>query len=378
MLGTYLIGLREGLEASLVVGLVCGYLLRTGQRRQLLPIWFGVVAALLLSAAFATALSLADAFLSLTAQEAFGAAMSLTTVGLVVAMVCWAKAHGGEEELEERLQRAVRLGPLTLAAVPFVMIGREGAETTLLLWTDIKNAGFAAAPILGAAAGLASAVAGGYLVYRRERRADLRRFFRWTGAALVIVAAGILGDGISELQSLGVLPGAHAVALSTADLFAGLGTAGTLIGSALSGLLSLTPEVTWLQLTSAVLFATVGLYMFLRQGRTTPVERLSPEAVPAVAEEEPSIGVDTRVRRRPDLRWDVLLTRDVLRLGFAGKTIEMPARVTDEVRYVLGSAGEGFTPGAIPGDLDEPGRLVLIQTLVHEGFLTPVPARADI
>ncbi len=82
------------------------------------------------------------------------------------------------------------------------------------------------------------------------------------------------------------------------------------------------------------------------------------------------IGVDTPVRRRPDLRWNVTVADDVVGLDFHDKTVQFPAHVGDELRFVTASNGAGVTGAAIPGELDEPGRVVLIQTLVREGFLT--------
>ncbi|NUR03451.1 MAG: cupin, partial [Streptomyces sp.] len=81
-------------------------------------------------------------------------------------------------------------------------------------------------------------------------------------------------------------------------------------------------------------------------------------------------GLDTKLRRRSDLRWDLKLTEDRVRLSFHNKTVEFPLHVADEVRYVAASDGEPISPSSIPGTLDQPGRLVLIRTLLREGFLT--------
>ncbi|MGW2636607.1 cupin domain-containing protein [Streptomyces sp. NPDC001348] len=82
------------------------------------------------------------------------------------------------------------------------------------------------------------------------------------------------------------------------------------------------------------------------------------------------IGPDTKLRRRPDLRWDLKLTDDRVRLSFHNKTVEFPLHVADEVTYVAASDGEPISPSSIPGTLDQSGRLVLIRTLLREGFLT--------
>ncbi|MFD0403645.1 cupin domain-containing protein [Kitasatospora sp. NPDC127121] len=84
----------------------------------------------------------------------------------------------------------------------------------------------------------------------------------------------------------------------------------------------------------------------------------------------PRLDLDTRVRRRPGLRWSVALGEEVIELEFHSKTIQLPVHVADEVRFVTESDGQGFTAGSIPGGLDQPGCLLLVRTLVREGFLT--------
>ncbi|MFD0536133.1 iron uptake transporter permease EfeU [Actinomadura luteofluorescens] len=230
LLGNFLIGLREGLEAALVVSILIAYLVKTGNRRALLPVWTGIGAAVVLACGFGIALSAASSEMQFKTQELFGGVLSIVAVGLVTWMVFWMRktARFMKAELEGRLEGALDVGPLALAAVAFLAVGREGLETALFLWTNISNSsGGSTQPITGAFLGLAVAVALGYLLYRGGLKINLRRFFTWTGAALIVVAAGVFGYGFHDLQEAEVFPGLHAVALEPHAFFAKFGGAAT-------------------------------------------------------------------------------------------------------------------------------------------------------
>ena len=196
-LGNYLIGLREGLEAALVVSILIAYLVKTGNRRALVPVWTGVGIAVALSVAFGLALQFLVAQENhFKIQELTGGILSIVAVGLVTWMVFWMRsaARGIKAELEGRLDSALDMGPRALTVVAFLAVGREGLETALFLWTNIAHSnGSPVLPVTGAFSGLLTAVLLGYLLYRGGLNLNLQRFFKWTGAALVIVAAGVLG-----------------------------------------------------------------------------------------------------------------------------------------------------------------------------------------
>lgn len=151
MLSNYLIGLREGLEASLVVGILIAYLVRTGNRDKIRLVWFGVLAAVVLSLVFGAALSFTSAAMSFRAQEAFGGVLSIVAVGFVTWMVFWMKsaARGLKGELHGRLDKALAAGGFALAVVAFVAVVREGLETALFLFAAAKATGESAVPLLG-------------------------------------------------------------------------------------------------------------------------------------------------------------------------------------------------------------------------------------
>ncbi|MGI5163734.1 iron uptake transporter permease EfeU [Spirillospora sp. CA-253888] len=267
LLGNYLIGLREGLEAALVVSILIAYLVRTGNRRALVPVWSGIGTAVLLSVGFGVVLSAASSEMQFRTQELFGGVLSIIAVGLVTWMVFWMRsaARSIRAELEGRLEGALGMGPVAAAMVAFLAVGREGLETALFLWTNINGStGGSAQPITGALLGLATAIVLGHLLYRGGLKLDLKRFFTWTGAALIVVAAGVFGYGFHDLQEASVLPGLNAVALAPAEFFDQFGRTGQWLQTLFQGVLNVTPRITWLQLTMWALYLVPVMALFLR------------------------------------------------------------------------------------------------------------------
>lgn len=284
LLGNYLIGLREGLEAALVVSILIAYLVKTGNRGALAPVWAGIALAVALSAGFGVALSAASSDMQFKTQELFGGILSIVAVGLVTWMVFWMRkaARGIKAELEGKLEGALDVGPLALAVVAFMAVGREGLETALFLWTNISNSTEGSTqPIVGAVLGLVTAIVLGYLLYRGGLKLNLKVFFTWTGAALIVVAAGVFGYGFHDLQEADVLPGLNAVALEPATFFAEFGRAGQWAQTIFQGVLNVTPKITWLQLTMWVAYVVPVMYLFLRPTRPTRPAGVTREREPA-------------------------------------------------------------------------------------------------
>lgn len=286
LLGNYLIGLREGLEASLVVSILIAYVVKRGDRAALRPIWVGIGAAIALSVGFALLLNVIVAEEHhFKIQELTGGLLSIVAVCLVTWMVFWMRkaARSIKAELEGKLEGALNVGPLALAIVAFLAVGREGLETALFLWSNISHStGSAAQPITGAVLGLATAVVLGYLIYRGGLKLNLRRFFTWTGAALIVVAAGVFGYAFHDLQEAGVLPGLQAVAVHPGTFFAQFGTVGSWLQTALQGVLNVTATITWLQLVTWTVYVVPVMYFFLRPAPApAPRPAKAPESVPS-------------------------------------------------------------------------------------------------
>jgi high-affinity iron transporter len=262
MFGNFLIGLREGLEASLVVGILVAYLVRSGHRAALPAIWWGTGVAVALSLAAGAALTFTSNLLSFKAQEAFGGAMSIVAAGFVTAMIFWMRreSRSMRGDLQGKLQGALAGGGFALALVAFLAVGREGLETALFVWSAVQAAGSGRAPITGASLGLALAVLIGWLLYRRSVKLNLALFFRVTGAALIVVVAGILAYGIHDLQEAALLPGLNSHAF---DLTRQI-PASSWYGTLLKGTINFSPDATWLQVVAYFSYLVPVMILFFR------------------------------------------------------------------------------------------------------------------
>src|SRR3954451_19754360 len=281
-LGNYLIGLREGLEASLVVVILIAYLVKT-ERRHLLPrIWGGVAAAVVISLAFGALLTFGPRGLTFQAQEALGGTLSIIAVGFVTWMVFWMARHarGLSGELRGKIDVAAEAGRASLAVVAALAVGREGLETALFLWAATQaatnNTGSTTRPLLGALLGILTAVAMGYAFYKGVLKINLSTFFTWTGAILIVVAAGVLAYGFHDLQEAGILPGLSNRAFD----ISGTIDPNSWIGTLLKGTFNFSPATTWLELTVWVLYIVPTLVIFLRRVRPPPQPAPSPARAP--------------------------------------------------------------------------------------------------
>jgi high-affinity iron transporter len=257
---SFLIGLREGLEAALIVAILVAYLVRTGNNHALKRVWLGVGAALVASVAIGVVLVLIDESLGETLEPAFAGTMSLVAVGLITWMIFWmaSRAKGISAHLAGEMDRALATSTVAVAFVAFVAVVREGAETALFLWAGINAAGSTAAPLFGAVLGLGTAVALGFVVYRGAVRLNIGRLFTWTGAALVIVAGGVLRYAVHEFQEIGWLPGEDNVAIDVSGTFAPDGVPATLV----RGIVNLSPTMTWLEVIVWVAYVVPTLILF--------------------------------------------------------------------------------------------------------------------
>ena len=279
MFQTYLIGLREGLEASLVVGILVAYLVKTGRREHLPKVAIGVGAAVLLSATIGAVLTFTSREMSFTAQEVFGGIMSFIAVAFVTWMIFWMRSTSQhlKGELQAAVDNALAMGPVALVAASFVAVAREGIETALFVWPLTQgNSGGSAAKLLGVLAGLATSVVLGYLIYRRAIAFDLGKFFRYTGIGLVIVAAGVLAYGVHDLQEAGWLPGLA----NTAFDVSGTIPPGRWYGTLLKGIFNFNPQPTLLELVVWWLYLVPVMYLFLRPQRTAAVAEPAAASAP--------------------------------------------------------------------------------------------------
>lgn len=285
MFANFLIGLREGLEASLVVVILIAYLVRTDRRHLLPRIWAGVAIAVAVSLAFGALLTWGPRRLTFEAQEAIGGTLSIIAVGFVTWMVFWMAKHakGLSGELHGKIDAAADAGGISLVVVALLAVGREGLETALFIWAATEAAtsegGSTTTPLVGALLGIAAAVAMGYAFYRGVLRINLSTFFTWTGAFLILVAGGVLSYGVHDLQEAGILPGLNSLAFDVSGTIEPSSWFGTL----LKGVFNFSPATTWLEAIAWTLYVVPTMTVFLRRARASrrPPRTPAPATEPA-------------------------------------------------------------------------------------------------
>lgn len=268
MFANYLIGLREGLEAALVVGILLAYLTKSGRGDLHRRIWAGVGVAVAVSLGFGALLTYGPRGLSFEAQELIGGSLSIVAVGFVTWMIFWmARAAGSlKGHLHDRIDVAASGGVSALVLVAVLAVGREGLETALFLWAAAEATGSTTRPLVGATLGLLSAIVLGVAIHRGALKLDLARFFRWTGGFLVLIAAGVLAYGVHDLQEAGVLPGLNRLAFDVSDTI----RPGTWFATLLKGTFNFNPTTTWLELCAWVLYVVPVMAFFVRAARPRP------------------------------------------------------------------------------------------------------------
>jgi high-affinity iron transporter len=266
VVGNFLIGLREGLEAALVVSILVAFLVRTDRRSVLPKVWLGVGIAVAVSVGVTLALALAQQQLTFQAQEAFGGSLSIVAVGFVTWMIFWMRraARSISAELRGRMEQAVQLGSSAVVIMATLAVGREGLETALFFFTAAQAAGQTTEPLIGFLLGIAVAVVLAYLIYRGAVRLNLGRFFTVTGALLIFVAAGILAYGVHDLQEAAILPGLNTLAFDVSAAVPPDSWYGTL----LKGVFNFSPQTTVLEAIVWVAYVAVVLTLFLRPQRS--------------------------------------------------------------------------------------------------------------
>jgi high-affinity iron transporter len=275
---SYLIGLREGLEATLVVSILVAFLVKTDQRRYLLPVWVGVAVAAALSVGFAALLTYTSASLGFAQRELFEACASLAAVVFVTWMIFWMRrmARRIAGALREQLTQAVLVGTTAVALMAFLAVVREGLETALLFFAAAQGATTSAGPLLAILGGIATAIVIGWLMYVSAVRVNLSRFFFWTGVLLILVAAGIFKYAVHDFQEAGVLPGLHALAYDVSGAL----HPDAWYAALLTGMFNLTPTSTVLETAAWLAYAVPVLVLFLIPPRTATAPTRPPATAP--------------------------------------------------------------------------------------------------
>ena len=228
--------------------------------------WWGAGTAILASVAIGAVIFALGAEFEGTGEQLFEGSVGLVAVGVLTWMIFWMRREGAriKSSLESRVDTALAAGGFALAALAFATVAKEGVETALFVFAAAKGtavtSGGVAGQVLGATLGLLAAFGLGALLYRGAIRLDLRTFFKWTGALILIVAAGLFAFSVHELQEAGALPFLEAIAYDVS---------GTLsdengLGSVLRALFGYQADPTWLEVLGWIGYLTVTGFFFLR------------------------------------------------------------------------------------------------------------------
>ena len=275
MISNFLIGLREGLEAALVVSILITYLVRTERRNNIKYVWIGVFSAVALSLAFGALLTFTSLSLHFNeeAEETFAGSMSVIAVALVTWMIVWMRNAGKKmnAELEGKLENAIVGGAITVAAMAFASVAREGIETTLFFFSAVQAAGSTVAPVIGFTLGILAASAVGLLIYRRAIKINMRRFFSVTSYFLILVAAGVLSYGVSDLAEAGIVP----VNLGTAfDLSATI-SEDSWFGALAKGIFNFNAETSWLSAITWMVYVAFAVWLYNRKPKGSSATKVA-------------------------------------------------------------------------------------------------------
>jgi len=233
MLVAYLIMLREGIEAALIVGIVASYLKQSGRAQWMKMVWLGVMIASVLCLAIGFALQAASAEFPQKQQELFEGIVALLATAILTSMVFWMKkvARSIKGQLHDSIENALRPGDrqgIALTGMAFFAVGREGLESVFFLLAIVQQSQGLAVPI-GAALGLVSAIGVGFAIYWGGVKLDLKRFFRWTGIFILFVAAGLLAGALRAFHEAGLWNGLQETAFDLGSILPQDSVVGTLL-----------------------------------------------------------------------------------------------------------------------------------------------------
>ncbi|MFJ2331548.1 iron uptake transporter permease EfeU [Pseudomonas helleri] len=264
MLVPFLIMLREGIEAALIVGIIASYLKQTGRGQWMPAVWIGVFLAAALSLLVGGGLELMSAEFPQKQQELFEGIVGLIAVGILSSMVFWMRkvARSIKSSLHTSLDHALagsKHQVTALIAMVFFAVAREGLETVFFLLAVFQQSEGPAAP-LGALLGLILAIFVGFAIYTGSMRLNLGLFFRWTGLFILVVAAGILANSVQALHEAGLWNALQGVVF---DISSTLPMDGPL-GSILAGMFGYQDAPTVSVLGAYVIYLVAALVMFFR------------------------------------------------------------------------------------------------------------------
>lgn len=269
MLPTFVIGLREGLEAALIVGIIAAFLARQDRRDALRQVWIGVLSAVALCVGIAVALQVLERVLPQREQEMLETVVGALAVVMVTAMIVWMRHHARamKGELEGAAAAALAQGSArALVAMAFLAVLREGFETSVFLLATFQASGNAVTAGIGAVLGVLVAVVLGWAIFHGGVRLDLARFFTLTSVVLVLVAAGLVLTALHTGHEAGWVNVGQAQAVDLTWLV----RPGTPIAALLTGVLGIQPTPVVVEVVGWALYLLPMLVFVLRPAPSTP------------------------------------------------------------------------------------------------------------
>ncbi|GAA4347553.1 iron uptake transporter permease EfeU [Angustibacter luteus] len=278
MLPTFVIGLREGLEAALIVGIIAAFLAGQGRRDALRQVWIGVGTAIVICLGVGFGLNALERSLPQRQQEQLETVIGLIAVGMVTWMIFWMRKNARhlKKDLEGAAGAALANGSArALVLMAFLAVFREGFETAVFLLSVFQSSTNAVTASLGALLGILLASVLGYGIYRGGVRINLQRFFTVTGSVLVVVAGGLLMTAAHTAHEAGWLD----IGQGTVADLTWLVTPGTAQAALITGVLGIQPQPTVAEVTVWVLYVVPMLFVVLWKPRRKPAAKPADEAV---------------------------------------------------------------------------------------------------
>jgi high-affinity iron transporter len=281
MLPTFVIGLREGMEAALIVGIVAAFVGQQDRRDALRQVWIGVGIAVSLCIGIGIALQVISSALPQRQQEGLETVVGAIAVVMVTYMVLWMRRHA--RTMKADLQKAAgstlaRGSTKALVAMAFLAVLREGLETVVFLLATFHASGDATSSWVGALLGIALAVVLGWVIYKGGVRINLARFFRITGFVLLVVAAGLVMTAVHTANEAGWLNFGQVQALDLSWLV----RPGTPLSSVVTGVLGIQPYPVWVEVISYAVYLVpmVVVLCWPQRSRRQPPQTDGPPTVP--------------------------------------------------------------------------------------------------
>lgn len=275
MLIAFLIMLREGIEAALIVGIVAGFLKQSGHSRLMPKVWLGVALAALMCLGIGYGIHSATGEIPQKEQEFVVGVIGLVAVAMLTYMILWMKkaSRSMKQQLQDSVQTALNRGNgqgWALVGMAFLAVAREGLESVFFLLAVFQQSPTWSMPV-GAVLGLLAAVVIGALIYQGGMRLNLAKFFRWTGAFLIVVAAGLVAGSLRALHEAGVWNHLQEVVFDSSKYLHEDSPLGVLLG----GFFGYTDHPTQGEVLAWLLYLVPVMIWFLHGSRPAAVQRSS-------------------------------------------------------------------------------------------------------